>query len=529
DQFSKDTPGSERFSKTEGDPATALARRASDQLGLNLLEDTELSRFLSHLLDKMTKQSAQIEYLNSKIHQPQQQLDHCLEPPHDSDAQHEQETKKSGNTDPRQISPDFESIYLVSVTLRSTLIKLGDFSPFDGIDEMNAPYIFVYHYRRQLQELAKRRQGDVSHHISLLLSYIESHYREEYDDADTKFAKGVVIQEHLTKLWIPNQVFIYSEKGHHMAYVLYEWPENRLFDIGYKKDLQITGWSWSYDGDKLYRTRISIVINLGSHDEIRIDQLRAYPLKYSTRELRNRLRDRGLKFWNLRGQHLKAYSGLDFHKERTYSHNRFMIDAATYSRLHRGSNWAIGRGHYDLWPETIPRDQQQLSDEELTILPPSTLGFDFQEKEWIRLNVDLIEDIKWNKGAFNQLVLPGKTKELIQALITARISGMQDIISNKGNGLVILLHGGPGTGKTLTAETVAEIAEKPLYPVTCGDIGTNAEEVEKYLSSIFSLGKIWGCVLLLDEADIFLQERSLTDLHRNSIVSVFLRILEYYD
>lgn len=54
---------------------------------------------------------------------------------------------------------------------------------------------------------------------------------------------------------------------------------------------------------------------------------------------------------------------------------------------------------------------------------------------------------------------------------------------------------GPGTGKTLTAEryfrarmiyiklvltisSVAEIAKKPLYRVTCGDIGTSAQDVE---------------------------------------------------
>lgn len=29
---------------------------------------------------------------------------------------------------------------------------------------------------------------------------------------------------------------------------------------------------------------------------------------------------------------------------------------------------------------------------------------------------------------------------------------MDDIIAGKGNGLIILLHGSPGTGKTLTAE-----------------------------------------------------------------------------
>ena len=33
--------------------------------------------------------------------------------------------------------------------------------------------------------------------------------------------------------------------------------------------------------------------------------------------------------------------------------------------------------------------------------------------------------------------------------------------------------------------------------------------------------------MLLDEADIFLEERSPTDLQRNALVSVFLRVLEY--
>jgi AAA+ superfamily predicted ATPase len=94
---------------------------------------------------------------------------------------------------------------------------------------------------------------------------------------------------------------------------------------------------------------------------------------------------------------------------------------------------------------------------------------------------------------------------------------------------ILLLHGGPGTGKTLTAESVAEIAEKPLYRVTCGDIGTEPDEVEKYLESVLNLGKIWGCVVLLDEADVFLEQRSLEDLLRNALVSVFLRVLEYYD
>ena len=65
--------------------------------------------------------------------------------------------------------------------------------------------------------------------------------------------------------------------------------------------------------------------------------------------------------------------------------------------------------------------------------------------------------------------------------------------------------------------------------MTCGDIGTDAESVEKYLESVLYIGTLWGCVVLLDEADVFLEERTPTDLQRNALVSVFLRALEYFE
>ncbi len=51
-----------------------------------------------------------------------------------------------------------------------------------------------------------------------------------------------------------------------------------------------------------------------------------------------------------------------------------------------------------------------------------------------------------------------------------------------------------------------------------------------------AVGCFFGClilypltVVLLDEADVFLEQRSLANLERNALVSVFLRVLEYYD
>jgi predicted ATPase with chaperone activity len=73
----------------------------------------------------------------------------------------------------------------------------------------------------------------------------------------------------------------------------------------------------------------------------------------------------------------------------------------------------------------------------------------------VSLDVDSIGPIEWNKKAFDRLVLDKGNKEMIYALVdihTSQNAKMDDIISGKGNGLILLLHGSPGTGKTLTAE-----------------------------------------------------------------------------
>ncbi|MBA7492576.1 hypothetical protein ES702_03126 [subsurface metagenome] len=103
-----------------------------------------------------------------------------------------------------------------------------------------------------------------------------------------------------------------------------------------------------------------------------------------------------------------------------------------------------------------------------------------------------------------------------------------DIVKNKGLGLILVLHGPPGVGKTLTAECVAEFSKRPLYIVSSGDLGTSSSVLDSKLSRILDLASTWKAVLLIDEADVFLERRSLHDMERNSLVSIFLRTLEYY-
>ena len=45
--------------------------------------------------------------------------------------------------------------------------------------------------------------------------------------------------------------------------------------------------------------------------------------------------------------------------------------------------------------------------------------------------------------------------------------------------------------------------------MSTGDIGYQYQEVEKNLEKFFSLARTWNCILLLDEADVFLAKRNV--------------------
>src|SRR5271163_4464933 len=66
-----------------------------------------------------------------------------------------------------------------------------------------------------------------------------------------------------------------------------------------------------------------------------------------------------------------------------------------------------------------------------------------------------------------------------------------------------------------------------ISQISAGELGTEADKLEKQLSAIFRIANQWDAILLLDEADVFLERRSSQNLHRNGLVSVFLRKLEY--
>lgn len=154
------------------------------------------------------------------------------------------------------------------------------------------------------------------------------------------------------------------------------------------------------------------------------------------------------------------------------------------------------------------------------------------KKEWLEFYLDLVKDITFSDDAFDSLVIPEDQKEIILAFAESQASNSKvfdDVVSGKGRGHITLLSGPPGVGKTLTAESVAEHMHAPLYMLSAGDLGINPWDVENRLNTILEMVARWDAVLLLDECDIYLEKRSVKDLERNKLVSIFLRLLEYYE
>lgn len=130
---------------------------------------------------------------------------------------------------------------------------------------------------------------------------------------------------------------------------------------------------------------------------------------------------------------------------------------------------------------------------------PTVLGFNFASKCWGHVLVEDVRPAHFEDTLLTSLVLAEDTKMLVRAFVAQQgQSSFKDVLAGKRGASVVLLHGPPGVGKTLTAEAMAENFHKPLYPVSMGELGENSKEVEERLQVVLELCAAWDCIVLID-------------------------------
>ena len=138
-----------------------------------------------------------------------------------------------------------------------------------------------------------------------------------------------------------------------------------------------------------------------------------------------------------------------------------MIDHTMYQKLHKEGYNSSCSPEDELEVSAMSRSDPPV-DNFCLLLPLSLKGYNLRRKKWCKYDIDdtsfqffadfvsqvdvqadWISEVSWNKEAFKSLVVDRKTKELIQALVSNQLAAEKstDLISGKGNGLILLLHG----------------------------------------------------------------------------------------
>ncbi|KAH6987874.1 P-loop containing nucleoside triphosphate hydrolase protein [Ilyonectria sp. MPI-CAGE-AT-0026] len=463
-----------------------------------------------------------------------------------------------------------DSIIIQSPYLKRVLGKV--FEGYPGVVtevsrlKFHAPFeCFVHRWDRFAAAKDDAAHDDLTReHIGLLYTIMKEELGDIIQLREDYFKNRAVAFEHVWTLFPPGCTVWGSAKGKPVA-VKFTSGSYAKTQCGNVYVLQCKVIDW--DGTIMGWTNLNQQIGEFS-GTVPFAELNCYPLEYHPRldMAKAVLAERGRRFEELAGYCYKFYKGtavwhVDPRRSRKENvQSRIVID---------GVNWEKENPDHVVWLENIHAQVEfsgpggrvgndndsdsgsdwnsnaldeddvegldkrpPLTEEQLIMTYPIVRGYSLKNKRWMEFFIDDVSEVNFNDQAFNSLVLPEDQKELILAFAQSQVKykdAFDDIISGKGKGIIMLLSGGPGIGKTLTAESVAEEMKVPLYIMSAGDLGTEAYEVENNLGRILEMVANWNAVLLLDECDVFLEARCANDIARNRIVSIFLRTLEYYE
>lgn len=102
----------------------------------------------------------------------------------------------------------------------------------------------------------------------------------------------------------------------------------------------------------------------------------------------------------------------------------------------------------------------------MLLCPQQVHGYCLRDRLWKNLNVTQLRDVSFRTNAWDRLVLDAEYKDIVRAMVSSYIDKtamLDDLVAGKGVGLCALLHGPPGSGKTLTAGRIPPSINSQIY------------------------------------------------------------------
>jgi hypothetical protein len=77
----------------------------------------------------------------------------------------------------------------------------------------------------------------------------------------------------------------------------------------------------------------------------------------------------------------------------------------------------------------------------------------------------------------------------------------------------------------MTVECIAKWTKRPLLSVSAADLGTAEIYMEQRLVKLLDQAAMWGAIVLIDEAEVYLEQRQSRDITRNALVTGKLTLI----
>ncbi|GLB08332.1 hypothetical protein AtubIFM57258_004220 [Aspergillus tubingensis] len=382
---------------------------------------------------------------------------------------------------------------------------------------------FVHRWEMLSEAKDNESNAQAKAHVDLLYGVLAAELNDVITNKQNLVLNGLITFNMLWTIFEPGRLALSTVNDCNRAF----WVENSWIGQSFEIDTVYI----DYDGYEFgYRKhRLSVPTFEGTKP---IMSLPVIPFLFHNDKdtLHESLTLRGKLWYQQKGHHHKQYEGLALTsyggQEIRYKLNsRVIIDTEAYLEFHSNGP-----------PISLEYISDPPADEDYLISTPILRGYSLKDRKWLEFFIDGVSDIVWKSRPFKSLILPeGEAKDLkdlVLAFATSQ-SKKSDISDNllkgRGRNVIVLLHGPPGVGKTLTAECVAEVMQVPLYVQNAGALGTTATKIEESLSFVLRKVPKWGAVLLLEEADIFTQEHNPSDPQERALYHAFLPLLEYFE
>ncbi|KAH9243209.1 hypothetical protein K456DRAFT_1820257 [Colletotrichum gloeosporioides 23] len=412
------------------------------------------------------------------------------------------------------------------------------------------PYVEIYHCQRRIHEaIDTSKDKSLRDQLQLLQMFREDYMARTITDLQALEPNGLITFDLLSFIFAPGHSVVLTNR--YLSHFPTHWiallhschfitdANKEEKKVGIELRLKYTGFNGTVFGS--VNTVIRLDRFLGTKN---ITELPVYPMKYHPdhHKLLDSLKVRGLEYLGLcLGSSKSPLAQKTFGSHTYYSGPVWEIPFQDETRRQPPVSWPRSPPGYPNLPPSSNATHdveeftgipvEKLTEMDLASLPPVIPGFTLTKRLWGFFLVSHVGQIRWNEQAFDSLHLESQGKDAVWRLVREHRLGtslFDDVVAGKGRGLVFLLHGPPGSGKTMTAaEVVAESLQCPVYYTSGGELGLKMWEIESNLRLIFKRMQRWGAILLFDEADTFMAKRSEDNIERNALVSILLRMLEY--